>query len=145
MSEGKVIVLDTNIVLDLFLFADPRTDALKAQLQSGQLQWRATQHMRHELERVLAYTHITRLLSSRGKLAEHILQEFDRYAELVSAPAQKAPYTCKDTDDQPFIDLACGLAAADASTQVLLLSKDKAVLTMRKRLEKLSVLVRLTV
>jgi predicted nucleic acid-binding protein len=145
MSEGKAVVIDTNIVLDLFLFADPRTDGLKAQLESGQLQWQATQHMRHELERVLAYAHITRLLGSRGKQAEHILQEFDRYAERVAAPTEKAPYTCKDSDDQPFIDLACSLARADASSQVLLLSKDKAILTMRKRLEKLSVLVRLTV
>jgi predicted nucleic acid-binding protein len=145
MNDGKTVVVDTNIVLDLFLFADPRTAGLKAQLECGHLQWRATQHMRQELERVLVYEHISHLLQARGKQAGSILQEFDRYAERVAEPSEKAPYTCKDSDDQPFIDLACSLAQTDASSQVLLLSKDKAILTMRKRLEKLSVLVRLTV
>ena len=36
-------------------------------------------------------------------------------------------YVCKDTDDQKFIDLA-------AQHRAILLSKDKAVICMRKRL-----------
>jgi predicted nucleic acid-binding protein len=39
----------------------------------------------------------------------------------------RAPCVCKDPDDQVFIDLAVAHGA-------LLLSKDQAVLTMRKRL-----------
>jgi PIN domain nuclease of toxin-antitoxin system len=43
--------------------------------------------------------------------------------------APKAPYTCKDPDDQIFIDLAC-------QHQCLLLSKDKAVRALRSRMER---------
>jgi predicted nucleic acid-binding protein len=56
---------------------------------------------------------------------------FDARATLCPT-APKAPYTCKDPDDQKFIDLA-------AAHQATLLSKDKAVLVMRKRLLRLGV------
>ena len=41
--------------------------------------------------------------------------------------APRAPCVCKDADDQKFIDLAVAHAA-------ILLSKDRAVLSLRKRL-----------
>jgi predicted nucleic acid-binding protein len=56
---------------------------------------------------------------------------FDARANLCPA-APKAPCTCKDPDDQKFIDLA-------VVHRAVLLSKDKAVLAMRKRLERLGV------
>lgn len=55
--------------------------------------------------------------------------------ELLPGRAQ-SPYTCKDPDDQQFIDLA-------VAHQAVLLSKDKAVLVMRKRLLKLGVAVQM--
>jgi predicted nucleic acid-binding protein len=143
-ASARIAVLDTNIVLDLFLFADPRTALLRAELEAGQLQWHATAHMRNELERVLAYAHIQALLLARGRQAQEVLRDFDHGATLVPPPIEKAAYTCKDTDDQVFIDLACSLAQSQPASTVLLLSKDKAVLSMRKRLEKLSVLVKAT-
>ena len=48
------VVLDTNIVLDLWLYNDPATPALLAALTAKEVQWVATQVMRDELERVLA-------------------------------------------------------------------------------------------
>ena len=42
----------------------------------------------------------------------------------------KVAYACKDADDQKFIDLA-------AAHRAILLSKDKAVICMRKRLANL--------
>jgi len=48
--------------------------------------------------------------------------------------AAKAPYVCKDADDQKFVDLA----AAHTSQ---LISKDKAVLTLRNRMARLGVAV----
>ena len=68
-----------------------------------------------------------------AQTADDLLQAFDRYAQL-QAVADKAPYTCKDPDDQKFIDLA---VAHDAT----LVSKDKAVLTMRNRLARVGVSV----
>jgi predicted nucleic acid-binding protein len=141
MSEAKIVILDTNIVLDLFLFQDPRTASLREQLHSGQLDWRATQHMRNELERVLTYPNITAKLALFGKTATDILANFDLHTTLTAAPNTKAAYTCKDADDQVFIDLAAFMAQQNPPAPISLISKDKAVLSMRKRLEKLAVIV----
>ena len=125
------VVLDTNIVLDLFVFADPATPSLLDALQSAHLQWISTQPMRDELERVLAYAHLVPRLQFYGLTAEQVLARFDALVHLVDV-APKAHMVCKDADDQKFIDLA-------VAHQSLLLSKDNAVLTMAKRLRTLGV------
>ena len=125
------VVLDTNIVLDLWLYQDPATPPLREALHAGELRWLSTPVMRDELARVLAYPHIVQRMARQSLQAETLLQAFDRHAQ-VCEPAAKAPYTCKDPDDQKFIDLAVAHGAT-------LLSKDKAVLTMRNRLARLGV------
>jgi putative PIN family toxin of toxin-antitoxin system len=127
------VVLDTNIVLDLWLYNDPATPALLAALTTKEVQWVATQVMRDELERVLAYPHIVQRMLKSNITAEHILAQFDALAVLKPVAA-KAPYTCKDADDQKFVDLA-------AATQAQLISKDKAVLTLRNRMARIGVAV----
>jgi putative PIN family toxin of toxin-antitoxin system len=127
------VVLDTNIVLDLWLYKDPATVALLEALETKAVQWLATQVMRDELERVLAYTHIVKRLTFSQLTAQDILAQFDAHAQLM-AIAAKALFMCKDGDDQKFIDLA-----AEHKTQ--LISKDKAVLTMRNRMARLGVAV----
>ncbi len=119
-------VIDTNIVLDLWLFEDPATVPLRAALQSGLITHLATDSMREELARVLTYPHIVKRMAKSNIQAQDILNRFDEHC--VSAePAAKAPCTCKDPDDQKFIDLAVAHAAP-------LLSKDAAILCMKKRL-----------
>ncbi|MBS0493983.1 MAG: PIN domain-containing protein, partial [Proteobacteria bacterium] len=54
----RAVVLDTNIVLDLFIFADPAVAAVRGLLHEGRLSWLAARPMRDELERVLQYTHL---------------------------------------------------------------------------------------
>jgi len=49
------VVLDTNILLDLFVFADPRVQGLHRALEAGSLRWLSTAVMREELRRVLDY------------------------------------------------------------------------------------------
>ncbi len=127
------VVLDTNIVLDLWLYNDPATPALLAALTAKEVQWVATQVMRDELERVLAYPHIVQRMLKSNITAKHILAQFDVHAVLKPVAA-KAPYTCKDADDQKFVDLA-------AVTQAQLISKDKAVLTLRNRMARIGVAV----
>ena len=127
-----MIVLDTNIVLDLFVFNDPAAQPLLQQLESGALRWISTPAMRDELARVLAYPQIVKSLAHHRIEAEQVLQRFDAQAHRVDAPP-KAPVTCKDPDDQKFIDLA-------VAHQARLLSKDRAVLCMQKRLVALGVL-----
>jgi putative PIN family toxin of toxin-antitoxin system len=128
-----LVVLDTNIVLDLWLYEDPATPALQDALHHKAVQWLATQVMRDELERVLAYTHIVQRLTFSGLTAHDILARFDAHAQLMPI-ASKAQFVCKDADDQKFIDLA-------AAHQAQLISKDKAVLTMRNRMARLGVAV----
>ncbi len=133
------LVLDTNIVLDLFVFQDPATEPLRQALQHKRLHWLATHAMLEELERVLSYPQIARRLQRSAPsqcgdcvdLAAQVLARFASLASFVSA-APKASVTCRDRDDQKFIDLA-------VAHQALLLSKDKAVLCMRKRLLALGV------
>ena len=127
------VVLDTNIVLDLWLYKDAATPTLLAALENKSVQWLATQVMRDELERVLSYTHIVKRLAFSQLTAQDILAHFDAHAQLMPIAA-KALYVCKDSDDQKFIDLA-----AEHKTQ--LISKDKAVLTMRNRMARLGVAV----
>ena len=125
-----MLVLDTNIILDLFVFNDPDLASLKpallAGLESKQLNWIATTDMRIELERVLTYPKITPRMAFYQVTAAEVLGKFDELATLVN-PAPKAKWICKDPDDQRFIDLA-------VQHQATLLSKDQAVLCMAKRL-----------
>ena len=120
------IVLDTNVVLDLLLFADPATPPLRKALDEKQVQWIATPVMREELKRVLAYPHIAARMAFYERSAEDILKAFDAQTRIVEV-SPKAPHTCTDPDDQKFIDLAFEHTA-------LLISKDKAVLKLKKRL-----------
>ena len=126
ISEKTDIVIDTNIVLDLFVFKDPATTALQHALKTNQLNWLATQPMRDELARVLAYPQIVRRLNFYKLHASDVLTAFDEHARMV-AVAPKASVTCSDSDDQKFIDLA-------VTCKATLLSKDQAVLSMTKRL-----------
>ena len=127
-------VLDTNIVLDAFVFADEAAKPLRVALEAGRLRWWATAAMREELARVLGYPQIAPRLAFYGLAPQAVLDAFDRHTTLVEAPV-KAPLTCSDPDDQKFIDLA-------VSRQALLLSKDRAVLSMKKRLAPWSVQAR---
>ena len=123
---SQLWVIDTNIVLDLWLFEDPATVPLRAALQSGLISHLATSSMREELARVLTYPHIVKRMAKSNVQAQDILNRFDEHY-VVAEPAAKAPCTCKDPDDQKFIDLAVAHA-------VPLLSKDAAILCMKKRL-----------
>jgi putative PIN family toxin of toxin-antitoxin system len=128
-----VLVIDTNVVLDLFVYEDPATVPLREVLADAQTRWLATDVMREELRRVLAYPQVIKRLDARALSADAVLAAFDARAQIAET-APKAPYTCKDADDQKFIDLA-------AAHRAVLLSKDKAVLSMSKRLATLGVSV----
>ena len=123
---ARPVVVDTNVALDLLIFGDPRTATLRTLLAQGRLAWIATQPMRDELERVLAYPHIAARMDFYRVAAAQVLAAWDARARLVEI-APRVAHVCKDADDQKFIDLA-------AAHRAILLSKDKAVICMRKRL-----------
>ena len=121
------VVIDTNIALDLLVFEDPAWAPLTAVLAAGELRWLATAAMRVELARVLGYPLIARRLVQRDLAAARVLGDFDARVHMVQGVPPRAPCVCSDPDDQVFIDLAVAHGA-------LLLSKDRAVLSMKKRL-----------
>jgi predicted nucleic acid-binding protein len=158
-GPGPTVVIDTNVVLDLWLFDNPDVAPLRRALESGRLHWIACERMFGELPRVLAYAHLqaklgvhlnpaatplTKALEAMSVQAPGTVQwsltRHDEVAQGIVACMQQwakrcevAPlchYKCKDPDDQVFVDLA----AAHGAT---LLSKDKAVLKLKNRLARL--------
>jgi len=114
------VVIDTNIVLDIWVYQDPATPPLLQALKEGELRWLATLAMREELLRVLDYPHITRRCERDGLSAHEVLAHFDGLAQMLAVK---------------FIDLA-------VAHQALLLSKDKQVLRLTNRLARLGVVVK---
>ncbi len=130
-TGGASVVLDTNIVLDVFVFNDPIAEPIRQALAKNELNWLATQPMRDELARVLVYPKIAARLTFYKLTLTDVLAKFDLHARIVVV-APKARVTCSDADDQKFIDLAVHHSA-------LLLSKDRDVLSMKKRLEAIGI------
>lgn len=117
------LVLDTNVVLDLFHWANVDAVPIMAALEAGEIECVADQRTLDELERVLTYPQL--------KLtAAMIAERWQRYGALVNClPEGEAPPLprCKDKDDQKFLELAAR-SGAD-----ILVSKDKALLKLRGR------------
>ena len=132
-TAPRAVVLDTNVALDLLVFDDPSTHALRQALQAGVLQWLGLPGMREELARVLGYPRVAAPLRARALDVAAVLAAYDAACQ-TCGPVATAAVRCADPDDQPFIDLALAHGA-------LLLSKDKAVLATRRRLAALGVVV----
>ncbi|MES2975706.1 MAG: putative toxin-antitoxin system toxin component, PIN family [Pseudomonadota bacterium] len=126
LPNSFALVIDTNIVLDLFVFNDEAAQPLRDLLLTGKLQWLATAPMRTELERVLGYPQIAPRVAFYKLTATDVLKQFDHHTRIVP-PAPKSPITCSDPDDQLFIDLATAHRAP-------LITKDRDILSMKKRL-----------
>lgn len=126
-AAAACVVIDTNLALDLLVFDDPGVDALRAALQAQALRWLATEAMRAELARVLAYPLIARRLARARRRADDVLAAYD--AAVCTVPAVHVPQCpcCDDPDDQHFIELAVAHRAQ-------LLSKDRAILSLSRRL-----------
>ena len=134
MPASPELVLDTNVVLDLLVFADPAVQGLHQALLDGRRRWLASAPMRSELDRVLAYPRIRAQCVARQRTALAVLAQFDRLA-CIQPIAKPALVRCRDPDDQCFVDLAVAHGAT-------LLSRDDALLEMAKRLTKLGVQAR---
>jgi putative PIN family toxin of toxin-antitoxin system len=133
VADAAVVVLDTNVVLDWLVFEDPAFRPLAHRLTAGVWAWHATPAMRAELADVLPR------LRWRGNVpdCEHILTLFDKQARIidwpVGPPPQAALRSCRDPDDQKFLDLACHQQAR------WLFSRDRALLEMARAARPLGV------
>ncbi len=126
MGAARKLVIDTNVALDLLVFRDPASQPLRDLLAQPGVQWLATEGMHQELERVLAYEKIALRLAFYGLQAQAVLQSHRAHCQWVPTAA-RARVVCRDPDDQGFVDLAIAHQAA-------LISKDRAVLALRRRL-----------
>ncbi|VWX58627.1 Predicted nucleic acid-binding protein, contains PIN domain [Burkholderiales bacterium 8X] len=123
------VVIDTNIALDLLVFGDPAAGELADALDRRDIRWIASHAMRDELIRVLGYAAVARHLHRSDRSPDEVLAAFDlRTAPLLATPPRATNCRCSDPDDQVFVDLAVAHGA-------WLLSKDRAVLALRKRLD----------
>lgn len=121
-SGSRLVVLDTNVVLDWLMFDDPHGLAWGGAVGSGRLAWIATDAMRAEFAHVLARG----LATARGADIPTLLDAWDRHA----MPASEAPASnlvCADPDDQKFLDLALHAGAA------WLVTRDRELLRLRAR------------
>ncbi len=119
------IVIDTNVLLDLWVFEDERVGALRAALDARSVQPLRSVDTDDELIDVLARPQFG-LTPSRQS---DILVRWQTLAEEVQR-VFAAPWHCTDPRDQKFLDLAY---TARAGT---LLTKDKALLKVNRRAQR---------
>lgn len=119
------LVLDTNVVLDLFHFADPAAHPILAAVEAGHACCLADEATLGELARVVTYPEFALSPDAGAALVE-------RYRALLTlTPLDGVPPPalpkCRDPDDQKFLELAARVGAD------LLISKDKALLKLKRR------------
>ena len=123
-APEKLIVLDTNVCLDLFVFHDPRWAPLLAALESGAVQAVTRADCRDEYRIVLHYPHLPLDDATRPQAAAR----FDALIRVLAPPARAGRLpNCTDRDDQKVLEIAHEAGAA------VLVTKDKALLKLARR------------
>jgi putative PIN family toxin of toxin-antitoxin system len=128
----RPVVLDTNILLDIFVFNDERAIHLKKVLFDKTRHFVASQKTIEEFADV-----ISRPLFKLDEEAQAaILAQWQSIAEQRDdSNVAPAPWKCQDPDDQIFLDLAYQLRPT------ILISKDNAVLQMARRAASEDILI----
>ena len=123
-AQPKRLVLDTNTLLDWWVFGDAAARAVGAAIAERQAHWLTTPRMLAELRAVLM-----RPLAARWEPARELALTFKLagLAVLCTEPAAVRRLVCRDASDQVFIDLACEQGPA------VLLTRDRALLALRRR------------
>jgi len=115
------LVLDTNVILDLLVFKDPSTKPIRLLLDAKLVD--AVRSEASMLELIDVIKRPTFRLNQEEQSI--ILQAWESSTRLLeNSVIEPAPFTCRDPDDQVFINMAYSLRPA------LLLSKDLRVLEL---------------
>lgn len=119
------IVLDTNAVLDCWLFEDPAARPLREAVQAGRLRWLATADMLAELGHVLARPLDGRWEPQRERLlCSACFRALPTIGSMFVGPP--CALRCSDPDDQKFLDLALQERVRWLAT------RDRALLKLRR-------------
>lgn len=128
----KRLVLDTNILLDIFVFNDKKAAHLKQALLTRSIQTIASQKTLEEFTEVISRP----LFKLDGQVQLKIVEQWQSLAQLCDdSELTPAPWTCQDEDDQIFLDLAYQLKPA------ILISKDSALLQIAPRAAQEQILI----
>jgi len=128
----RPVVLDTNILLDIFVFNDERAIHLKQAMMNRSIQLISSQTTLLELTDV-----ISRPLFKLDEVTQaNILAQWQSLAQMHDdSNLVPAPWKCQDPDDQIFLDLAYQLRPT------VLISKDNAVLQIANRAASEDILI----
>ena len=122
------VVLDTNACLDLWVFNDPRAQALRTALADGTLQAISDAACRDEWCRVLDYPQLRLDVSAQRVLADTYDAVMTCAAGAIAPRRGKPPLPrCADPDDQKFLQLALDGGAR------WLVSRDNDLLVLGRR------------
>jgi len=122
---GVRIVLDTQVWLDWLVFDDPSLAALREAHAAGRVDVVIDEACEAELQRVLAYDLGRHSLSPQAQA--QCIERLRAVARRVNGGDGAGLPRCRDPDDQKFLALAAGSGAQ------LLVSKDRAVLALARR------------
>lgn len=122
-------VLDTNVVLDLFVWQNPEAMPLHDAITQGRIVCLSDNECLDELERVLAYPKLALDPETRLRIFRNYV---DRVEHPTPRPFFKIVPHCNDRDDQKFLVLAVHQRAD------ILLTRDKALLRLAKRVRKIA-------
>ncbi|MDO8788544.1 MAG: putative toxin-antitoxin system toxin component, PIN family [Sulfuritalea sp.] len=120
------VVLDTNILVSLYVFADSRFAPLRARIERGEWQAITNDTCFEEFRRVLGYP----LFALADERQQEALAAYHASATHDAGPPRGAIMPlprCKDADDQKFLELA-----RDSSADWLV-TADKALLQLARR------------
>lgn len=125
MSPPLRLVIDTNVVMEMLHYADPRSRPLLAAIEDGRASGFTTGECLEELRRVLGYPAFALDAVGAARLMERYRKMVTVWPEEIGPPPRLP--LCRDRDDQKFLVLAAR-AKAD-----LLLTRDKELLRFARR------------
>lgn len=126
------LVLDTNTVLALWMFRDPKLEALRAWIEAGNCRLYSREDALEELRRVLAYRQF-----GLDEASQHAIHEsycgrtsvLQAQTDENDTPRFAALPACRDPDDQKFLEIALQAKATH------LITRDKALQHVARRRE----------
>jgi putative PIN family toxin of toxin-antitoxin system len=132
-TGAEALVIDTNVILDCWVFADAAAQPLVKALADGRLLWVATTAMLDELDAVLERTLPPRWEAARQQAKA--LPARSRATVVCTPQASVLSPQCSDRADQKFVDLALALRVR------WLLSHDRALLRLSRALRRTGITV----
>ena len=128
----KIVIFDTNVLLDLFVFNDFRAIHLKQALLDQKIDALASPSTLDEFADVIARP----LFALEPDTQKIIFQQWKSHARILEDHSLvKAPWECRDSDDQIFLNLAF------TEKPCILISKDNEVLKLASKAATTGVLI----